>query len=138
MDDKKFKQELSKIAKWYIPVITDTTQKVIKPRTTSEINPSLGPVIEELKPCLKPCGSCGTICEQRCNHTLKYNRKQTERFWEHSCQTCKKPLDSETMKVKEKPKSDYMRAKEAAEQGLGAKRAYWWNDSIVDGKNKSS
>jgi hypothetical protein len=133
MDDKKFKEELSKIAKWYTPIVKDGTNVLRKPMPNSQENPTLGPVIEELKPLLSECQSCSKICSQRCNHTLKLTSidgRRQQRRWEHSCATCKKPLDPVTLKAKEKTKSNYMRAKEAAQRGEGPKRSYWWNEDI--------
>ena len=135
MDDKKFKEELSKIAKWYIPVVKDGSSlgKEIKPRSTSQPNPTIGPIIEELLPIVRVCSGCNKICDQRCNHTLKFKSidgKRNKRRWEHSCQTCRQPLDPVTMKVKEKKKSAYMLAKEEAK-----KKEYWWNESVNLPKN---
>jgi hypothetical protein len=121
MDDNKFKEELSKIAKWYIPVISEGSGcrgNLRKPMPDCEINPSMGPVIEELLPLMRVCDGCSKICDQRCSHTLRFKSidgKRDKRRWEHSCQTCKMPLDPETLKVKEKTKSAYMLAKEQAE-----------------------
>lgn len=135
MDEKKFKEELSKIALWYIPVYTDRSEKEIKPQANSHINSTLGPVIEELKPILRECPGCSKICSQRCSHTLRFRSidgRRAQRRWEHSCQTCSLPLDPVTMKAKAKTKSAYMLAKEAAERGEGPKRSYWWNEGISD------
>jgi hypothetical protein len=136
MDDNKFKEELSKIAIWYIPIVSDT-QLYRKPMPDSVENNTIGPVIEQLLPNLRECPSCSKICDQRCNHTLKFTSldgKRPKRRWEHSCQTCRMPLDPVTMKVKEKAKSNYMKAKEAALRGEGPKRSYWWNEGIANPK----
>jgi hypothetical protein len=138
MDENKFKEELSKVALWYTPVYTDSSQKLIKPRTTSDVNSTLGPVIEELKPILRECPGCSKICSQRCTHTLRFKSidgKRNQRRWEHTCQTCSMPLDPETMKVKAKTKSAYMLAKELHEKNGGPARPYWWNEGIENKKS---
>lgn len=130
MDNKKFQEELSKIARWYTPIVSDCS-KLRKPMPKSQINPTLGPIIEELIPQLRACPGCDKICDQRINHTLKFKSvdgKRNKRRWEHICQTCKHALDPLTLKVVEKTKSAYMLAKEAAQRGEGPKRSYWWND----------
>jgi hypothetical protein len=137
VDDKKFKEELSKIARWYIPIVTEGTTLLRKPMPGSRPNESLGPMIEELMPTLRACGGCDQICQQRINHTLKFTSidgRRPKRRWEHTCQTCKKLLDPVTMRAKDRPKSKYQLDKEAAQKGQGPKRSYWWNDSINEAK----
>ena len=136
MDDKKFKEELSKIAKWYIPIVSEKGEggRNRKPKPNSQPNQRLGPVIQEVIPVLKACGSCDRICQQRINHTLKFTSidgRRSKRRWEHTCQTCKNLLDPVTMRAKEKPKSKYQLAKEAMEKGQGTPRPYWWNNPEV-------
>lgn len=136
MEDKKFKEELSKIAKWYIPVVRDGSSvgTLLKPRSNSSPNDTFGPVIEELNPCLRVCESCDKITDQRVSHSLKFTSidgKRPKRRWEHTCQTCKKGLDPVTMKVKEKPKSDLAKAKEKADAvKTSASKKHWWNDPV--------
>ena len=137
MDDKKFKEELSKIAKWYTPIINEGSGIFRKPMPRSEVNERLGPVIEELYPCLKVCGSCDKIADQKTNHTLRFTSidgRRPARRWEHTCQTCKKLLDPTTLRAKDKPKTKYQIAKEAALKGEAPKRSYWWNEGVNDTK----
>jgi hypothetical protein len=137
MDDKQFKEQLSKIARWYIPIVSEGTTLLRKPMPNSETNERLGPIIEELIPTLRACSGCDKICNQRTNHTLKFTSidgKRPKRRWEHTCQTCRKLLDPATMRAKDRPKSKYQLAKEAAAKGEGPKRSYWWNENISDTK----
>jgi hypothetical protein len=129
MEDKKFKEKLSTIGSWYIPIVNETTSASRKPQINSQTNPLLGPIIDKLNPCLKPCQWCNRIVDQYCTHNLRIGRG--EPYWEHNCKTCGRQWDPKTNKVIEKAKTAYQLAKELHEQGLATKRSYWWNDSSV-------
>lgn len=136
MDDAEFKAKLSKIARWYTPVVKDGSSlgTWIKPRSNSTPNLTFGPVIEELNPCLRVCEGCDKITDQRINHTLKFmsiDGKRPKRRWEHTCQTCKRALDPVTMKAKPKTKSKLTEAKEKADAAKAPAVKAWWNDPAV-------
>jgi hypothetical protein len=107
MDDKIFREQLSLIAEWYIPIVADGSNRDRVPMVKSKPNRSMYPVIKRLKPIERACVNCGMICSQRCSHTWTvnhYNRKLETPNWTHNCQTCKRPIDPITQKVIEKLK----------------------------------
>ena len=102
MDDKKFKEELSKVARWYIPIVSDwnTDGRTRRPMPDSKPNESLGPIIDEVLPKLKPCEWCGKIVDQkisaqRVTNKLRSNRK----MWLQRCTTCSQYYNSDTKKL---------------------------------------
>lgn len=133
MDDKEFKDKLSKIAKWYIPIVSDGGYKgsLRKPMPESEKNLTLGPVIEELLPQYNPCEWCGNVTIQRQSHTLRFTSidgKRPKRRWEHTCQTCRRHWDPNTGKLKEsRPKKT---------SNPPEKKKYWWNEGIDKSDDK--
>lgn len=141
MDDKLFKDKLSKIAKWYIPIVSERTRGQMpskansrKPMPGSTPNETLGPVVEELLPTLRPCEWCNTIVDQRQNHTLRFTSidgKRAKRRWEHTCQNCRRHWDEKTGRLKENKN-----AKPRANASEQEKKKYWWNEGIDKSDNK--
>jgi hypothetical protein len=137
VDDKKFKEELSKIARWYIPIVTEKgdSGRSRKPKPDSQPNEMLGPIIQEMLPRTDTCAWCGLIGDvSGKNHILKFTSmdgRRPARRWEHNCQSCKRQMDPATGRAKERPKSKYQLAKEAVEKGQGTPRPYWWNNPAV-------
>ena len=131
MDDNEFKNKLSKIAKWYIPIVSEgrgCKGHLRKPMPDSETNETFGPVIEELIPQLKPCEWCGVVCNQKQNHTMRFmsiDGKRPKRRWDHSCQNCRRHWDSKTGKLKENKN-----AKPRANASEAEKKKYWWNEGV--------
>lgn len=140
MDEKKLLEFISKHYEWTYPYIS-SEQGDIERITPCNINarrykfaaqnPQLGPRIikPKLGNNLRACEWCHQICDQKTLHTVRFTSidgRRPDRRWEHSCQTCKKIWDPKLGKLKEKPKSAYMQAKEDAEKGIGIPRPYWW------------
>jgi hypothetical protein len=139
MDEKKFKEELSKIAEWYTPIVTNNDHGGgRKPMPTSKPNEKLGPVIKELLPTLNPCEWCGIIGNATVkNHTIRFTTpdgKRPDRRWEHRCQQCKRLWDPKTGIVKEKPKSKYQIAKESAAK---CQQSPYWCNNLDNQNNKT-
>ena len=135
MDEKKFKEELSKIAKWYIPIVSDNRTKLRKPMPGSQPNEKMGPVIDYLLPRTDTCEWCGLIGDVSAkNHILRFTSidgRRPARRWEHNCQSCKSQLDPATGRAKQKPKSRAQLAKEQHEKTNKPSAAHWWNDPAV-------
>lgn len=93
MNDNKFKDKLSEIAKWYIPIINEYSQAK-KPAINSNhnlINSTLGPVIEELTTPPQPCDWCGKIVNQCVSYQRvipRENDPNAKTIWIEHCQTC--------------------------------------------------
>lgn len=148
MDEKKLLEFISKHYEWTYPYIANEQAEFerLKPAKqglrefkTLTQNPQLGPRIISPKEGanLRECGWCHMICDQRCNHTLKFTSidgKRPKRRWEHSCQNCKKTWNPETglLKDRVKPKSRERVAKEE----VAKKKEYWWNNLGADDKSK--
>jgi hypothetical protein len=135
VEEKKFKEQLSKIAKWYIPIVSDSRSGLRKPMPGSEPNEKMGPIIDHLLPRIDTCEWCGITGDVSAkNHILRFTSldgRRPARRWEHNCQTCKRQLDPATGKLKEKPKSRYQEAKELYEKTKKPPATRWWNDPAV-------
>lgn len=119
MDDDKFKQLLSEIADWYIPIQSETADRLRKPMPASEINRSLGPVIETLHPQANPCTLCGVATVSRWRHTKKVNSAGRKICWLHECGTCGRGIDPSTGDLVPKTR---LRVPARALTGVD-----WWN-----------
>lgn len=107
MNEEKFKDQLSKIARWFIPIVNDYSQ-VKKPAVNANpeaINTTLGPIIEELTIPPTPCDWCGKIVNQSVNYQRvlpKVNElPKTKSVWVSHCKTCglyKNPVTEELQK----------------------------------------
>lgn len=131
MDPKLFKQKLTEIADWYTPIVKENSDKgyLRKPVHNSQPNPTIGPIIEELKPCLNACAWCQKIVDQRTAHKRIYDYRGRFTRWSHECLTCKSYYDPDTGVV--------MKKSQAAKKpkAVTAKKKYWWNEGIdVSGK----
>ena len=134
MDDKIFKEKLSQLVSWYIPIYTEYSKILRKPKNKSDpsdCNLTLGPVVDEIKPCLKECTWCNKIVDQKTIHTLRhYNQAPKKRHWEHKCQTCKKiyDLSGPTPKHQKEIKKEVALARAKASGG------FWWNNvwQVID------
>lgn len=142
MDNDEFKNKLSKICKWYIPIVNEgrgCSGALRKPKPESKSNPSLGPVIEQMYPMLKPCEWCGNIVDQKTNHTRRITEPdkrgvavRCEPYWEHSCHTCKKIWDPSTGQVKAKKTSEYYQKQKLLKEAQAEEnKKRWWNDPEV-------
>lgn len=131
MDRKLFNEKLSQIADWYIPIVKENSRQSYnrKPMPGSELNPTMGPVIDQLKPCLNACAWCQKIVDQRTTHKRVFNYKGRFTHWSHECQTCRSVYDPLTGKVVKKGVGD------KKPKAVAAKKTYWWNEGIdVSGK----
>jgi hypothetical protein len=97
----------------------------------------MGPIIDYLLPRTDPCEWCGIIGDVSVkHHTLRLTSidgRRPARRWEHKCQTCKRQLDAQTGKLKEKTKSRNQVAIEQHEKTNKASK-YWWNEGFSDTK----
>jgi len=119
MEDKEFKEKLSKISNWYIPIVRDGSSLGTygKPMPTSCINQTINPIIEKMHAQLRPCEWCHKICDQKQNHTLKIDEKSGKREWTHTCQTCRRIWDPNLKQLKALTKKKPTVAKKK-----------WWNE----------
>jgi hypothetical protein len=95
MNEEKFKDQLSKIARWFIPIVNEYSQ-IKKPAVNANpnsINSSLGPIIEELTIPPAPCDWCGKIVNHEASHQRVLPRPtdepRTKSIWVSHCRTCK-------------------------------------------------
>jgi hypothetical protein len=94
MNDRLFKQHLSKIARWFTPIINEYshTKKPAVNANPESINPTLGPIIEELTTPPSPCDWCGKIVNQEASHQRVLPREneppRTKSIWVSHCGTC--------------------------------------------------
>jgi hypothetical protein len=95
MNDTLFKQHLSKIARWFTPYLKDGAVGLKKPPVNADkdlLNPTLGPVIEELITTPSPCDWCGKIVTQEATYQRVLPRpnepKLSKSIWISHCKTC--------------------------------------------------
>lgn len=94
MNEEKFKSILSTFARWYTPYIRDGNTGLKKPPVNAnpnDINPTLGPVIEELLLTPSPCDWCGKIVNQEATHQRRLpstDREPQPQVWVSHCKTC--------------------------------------------------
>ena len=107
MNDTLFKNQLSKIAKWFTPIINEysQTKKPAVNANLDSINPRLGPIIEELTTPPQPCEWCGKIVNQCASHQRVLPREneapRTKSIWVSHCKTCnmyKNPITEQMQK----------------------------------------
>ena len=94
MDEKDYLFKLSQIAKWYTPIISETSGKFRRPyggQHPSQVNPTLGPIIDQLIVEPRPCEWCGRQINQRVSWTkpLISSRMRTRiSKWIGKCNNC--------------------------------------------------
>lgn len=102
MDNDKFIKKLSKLAKWYYPIQSDTSGALRKPMPLSEVNPDMGPVIDELT----TIHNCEWCTKEVKNQEIKIVRDRKKQEWIQQCRICKlyndngelTPIDPRTKK----------------------------------------
>lgn len=114
MDPKKLEQKLSEVAEWVYPSVSlDNSFERVIPTTGNKTykqvftpKPALGPRVVRFREdkCLRPCGWCGKIVNQKQNITKQIIPKRGEApeivKWHFSCQTCHRVWDPITKELK--------------------------------------
>ena len=107
MDSKKLEQKLSEIADWVYPSVSLETaiERIIPTSGNKDYKqnftpkPDMGPRIIKIKDeiCLRPCGWCGKILDQRQNITKQIIPRRGNDpeiiKWHFSCYNCHRVWD---------------------------------------------